>query len=153
MTAFSLLAQEGSSGGGSIQLLILLLIPFAMYFLLIRPQRKRMKDTAAMQSSLGVGDEIITTSGIYGFITGEEDDRFWIEIDDDVQIRVAKAAIQGKTDTSGDSDDDADTDEDADDTEADTDDREADADDATSDDASDDASDKDADTDEADAES
>ncbi len=105
MTAFSILAQEDTNtGGGAIQLLILLLIPFAMYFLLIRPQRKRMKDQAAMQSALGVGDEIITSSGIYGFITGEEDDRFWVEIDDDVQIRVAKAAIQGRVDTSGDTD-------------------------------------------------
>lgn len=100
MTALSILAQESgdSSGGGFASLLILLLIPFAMYFLLIRPQRKRMKDQAAMQSSLGVGDEVITSSGVYGFITGEEDDLFWLEIDDDVQIRIAKAAIQGKVD-------------------------------------------------------
>lgn len=101
MHHLSLLAQDdsGSSGGGVIQLFILLLIPLAMYFLLIRPQRKRMKEQASMQSSLGVGDEIITNSGIYGFITGEEADRFWVEIDDDVQIRVAKAAIQGKVNT------------------------------------------------------
>ncbi|MEJ7800611.1 MAG: preprotein translocase subunit YajC [Ilumatobacter sp.] len=105
MTALSILAQnDTNSGGGVIQLLILLLIPFAMYFLLIRPQRKRMKDQSAMQSALGVGDEVITSSGIYGFITGEEEDRFWLEIDDDVQIRVAKAAIQGRIDTSGDTD-------------------------------------------------
>lgn len=103
MHALTLLAQDdsGSSGGGLIQLLILLLIPLAMYFLLIRPQRKRMKDQAAMQSSLGVGDEVVTSSGIYGFITGEEEDRFWLEIDDDVQIRIAKAAIQGKVPGSG----------------------------------------------------
>ena len=109
MNAFSILAQEETaSGGGVVQLLILLLIPFAMYFLLIRPQRKRMKEQAAMQSALGIGDEVITSSGIYGFITGEEDDRFWLEIDDDVQIRIAKAAIQGRIDTSG-ADDDADS--------------------------------------------
>lgn len=102
MHAFSILAQASDDGGGGgiVSLLVLLLIPFAMYFLLIRPQRKRMKDQSAMQSQLGVGDEVITASGIYGFITGEEDDRFWLEIDDDVQIRIAKAAIQGKIDTS-----------------------------------------------------
>ncbi len=97
MHAFSILAQDSENGGGGIaSLLVLLLIPFAMYFFLIRPQRKRMKEQAAMQSSLGVGDEVITSSGVYGFITGEEADLFWLEIDDDVQIRVAKAAIQGK---------------------------------------------------------
>jgi preprotein translocase subunit YajC len=116
MHHLSLLAQDdsGSSGGGAIQLLILLLIPLAMYLLLIRPQRKRMKDQAAMQSSLGVGDEVITSSGLYGFITGEESDLFWLEIDDDVQIRIAKAAIQSKVDTAGTADTDADEPADAD---------------------------------------
>lgn len=87
--------DEGTSTGAAVlQYGILLLIPLAMYFLLIRPQRKRAREQAAMQAALGVGDEVITTSGIYGFITGEEDDLFWLEIDDDVQIRIAKAAIQ-----------------------------------------------------------
>jgi preprotein translocase subunit YajC len=102
----TLLAAEGddgtSTGAAVMQYGILLLIPVAMYFLLIRPQRKRAKDQAAMQSALGVGDEVITTSGVYGFITGEEADLFWLEIDDDVQIRVAKAAIQRKVTTSAD---------------------------------------------------
>ena len=124
MHALSLLAQDDtSSGGGAAQLLILLLIPFAMYFLLIRPQRKRMKDQASMQSSLGVGDEVITNSGIYGFITGEESDRFWVEIDDDVQIRVAKAAIQGKVNTADDgSEDESDESDDEDDSDDESDD-------------------------------
>ncbi len=108
MTALSILAQDSDGGGsGIVSLLVLLLIPFAMYFLLIRPQRKRMKDQAALQSSLGVGDEVITSSGVYGFITGEEDDLFWLEIDDDVQIRIAKAAIQGKAGPASKEDDDA----------------------------------------------
>lgn len=99
----SILAQDdGGGGGGIIQLLILLLIPVAMYFLLVRPQRKRMKDQAALQAALGVGDEVVTTSGLYGFITGEDDNLFWLEIDDDVQIRVAKAAIQGRVNTKDD---------------------------------------------------
>jgi preprotein translocase YajC subunit len=67
--------DEGTSTGAAVmQYGILLLIPVAMYFLLIRPQRKRARDQAAMQSALGVGDEVITTSGVYGFITGEEAD-------------------------------------------------------------------------------
>lgn len=91
--------DDGSAGAGIIQFAVLLLIPVAMYFLLIRPQRRRAKQQADMQSALGVGDEVITTSGIYGFITGEEDNLFWLEVDDDVQIRIAKAAIQSKVDT------------------------------------------------------
>jgi len=119
MTALSILAQESDGGGSGItSLLVLLLIPFAMYFLLIRPQRKRMKDAASLQSSLGVGDEVITSSGVYGFITGEEDDLFWLEIDDDVQIRIAKAAIQGKAGPAEDRDDDDDDASDTEDTSA-----------------------------------
>ena len=77
-------------------LLFFLIIPVAMYFLMIRPQRRRMRQQAELQSSIGVGDEVVTNSGIYGFITGEEDDKFWLEIDENVQIRIARAAIQGK---------------------------------------------------------
>jgi preprotein translocase subunit YajC len=54
---------------------------------------------------------VITTSGVYGVITGEDgENRFWLEIDDDVQIRIARAAISGKS--SLDDGDDAGTDTD-----------------------------------------
>lgn len=92
---------EASSGGGSAASLIILpLMMGGMYFLLIRPQRRRMRAQGSMQKSLGEGDEIITTSGMYGFITGFDGDIVWIEIDDNIQIRVARAAIQRKVDTS-----------------------------------------------------
>jgi len=103
-------SSSGGGGGAIIQLGILLLIPFAMYFFMIRPQRRRMRETQELQRSIAVGDEVITTSGVYGTITGEDgDSRFWLEIDDDVQIRIARAAIQGKVspdDESADVDDD-----------------------------------------------
>jgi preprotein translocase subunit YajC len=108
MDLFALIAQ-GDSGGSPFSFLVLLLLPLLMYFLLIRPQRKRMKQQSALQSQLDAGDEVITTSGIYGFISAVEDEFFWLEIDDDVQIRIAKAAVQGKvsqpTDEPGDADD------------------------------------------------
>jgi preprotein translocase subunit YajC len=94
---FQLIAQDSAATGGSaIQLVILLMIPLAMYFLMIRPQRRRMKETQALQRSLAVDDEVITVSGIYGVITGIEGDRFWLEIDDDVQIQIARSAVQGR---------------------------------------------------------
>jgi preprotein translocase subunit YajC len=97
MHALSLFAQDNSSGGGNpATLLIFLLIPVAMYFLMIRPQRRRMKEQATMQSSIDIGDEVITNSGIYGFVAGVDGDKFWLEIDDDVQIRIARAAIQSR---------------------------------------------------------
>lgn len=103
MNTSALVAQStsgASTGGAIIQLGIFLLIPVAMYFLLIRPQRRRQREQAAMQSSISVGDEVMTTSGVYGFITGFDGDIVWLEIDDNVQIRIARAAVQRKVDTS-----------------------------------------------------
>ncbi|MFV0309448.1 MAG: preprotein translocase subunit YajC [Desertimonas sp.] len=95
-----LAAEEQSSGGSLLGMLPLLALPLLAYFVLIRPNRRRMREQQDMQSGLEVGDEIITNSGIYGFITGFDGDRVWVEVDDDVQLRMARAAIQGKIDTS-----------------------------------------------------
>lgn len=115
MTAQLSIIIAGSSGGGGgaalLQLGILLLIPFAMYFFMIRPQRRRVREQQELQRSIEVGDEVITTSGMFGTITGEDgDSRFWLEIDDDVQIRIARAAIQGKASPEEEADDGADDD-------------------------------------------
>ena len=82
-------------------LIIFLLIPLAMYFLLIRPQKRRQRESASLQSSVEVGDEVMTTSGLYGFISAFEGDIAWLEIDDNVQIRIARAAIQRKVAATG----------------------------------------------------
>ena len=95
-----LAATSSSSGGAAIgQLLIFAVIGLAMYFLLIRPQRRRQREQVALQRSVEVGDEVMTTSGMYGFVTGFDGDIAWIEVDDNVQIRVARQAIQRKVDT------------------------------------------------------
>lgn len=101
MHVLSIIAADSKSSGSgaAIQLVIFLLIPIAMYFLLIRPQRRRQRSQAALQSSIDIGDEVMTTSGLYGFVTGFDGDIVWLEIDDNVQIRVARAAVQRKVDT------------------------------------------------------
>ena len=71
----ALLASGDSGGGGGgaiVQLGILLLIPFAMYFFMIRPQRRRTREAQELQRSIEVGDEVVTTSGLFGKITGED---------------------------------------------------------------------------------
>jgi len=97
----NLLAAESNGGGGGaiVQLAIFMLIPVAMYFLLIRPQRRRQREAVELQRSIEVGDEVMTTSGVYGFITGFDGDIAWLEIDDNVQIRIARGGIQRKVDT------------------------------------------------------
>ena len=100
MHILSILAQEEESASPLPSIILLALIPLALYFLMIRPQRRRIRAQQSLQRSIEVGDEVVTTSGIFGFITGEEGDKFWLEIDDDVQIRIARAAVQSKVDTS-----------------------------------------------------
>jgi preprotein translocase subunit YajC len=101
MHALSILAADSKSGSGSLAGLFIpmALIGGAMYFLMIRPQRRKMRNTATLQSSIEVGDEVMTTSGVYGFVTLLEADIAWLEIDDNVQIRIARQALQRKVDT------------------------------------------------------
>ena len=101
MHVLSILAADTKSGSGSLAGLFvpMLLIGAAMYFLMIRPQRRKMRSQTQLQSSIDVGDEVMTTSGMYGFVTLLEGDIAWLEIDDNVQIRIARQALQRKVDT------------------------------------------------------
>lgn len=97
---YAFIVASGESSGSAATLPILMgLMLIVVYFMMIRPQRKRMREQAAMQAAIGVGDEVVTSSGIYGFVTGVDGDRFWLEIDDDVQIRISRAAVQGRVNT------------------------------------------------------
>ena len=74
-------------------LLPILLLIVLMYFMLIRPQQKRMREQQAMLSAVEEGDEVLTTAGIYGFITAMDGDLLWVEIAEGVEVRVAKGAV------------------------------------------------------------
>jgi preprotein translocase subunit YajC len=101
MHVLSILAADTKTNSNPLGLFVpMLLIGAAMYFLMIRPQRRKMRNQTALQSSIEVGDEVMTTSGMYGFVTLIEGDIAWLEIDDNVQIRIARQALQRKVDTS-----------------------------------------------------
>ncbi len=89
------LAAASSGGGSLLPLLFILLLFGALWFFMIRPQQRRSREIQAMQSSLGVGDEIMTGSGIYGIVTeiDEEDGTVGLEISPGVAIRVARGAV------------------------------------------------------------
>ncbi len=95
---FSLIAaaETTSNSNPILSMLPLVLIFAAMYFLLLRPQRKRQKATANLQSSIVEGDEVVLNSGIYGFVSATEDDYLWIEIAEKVEVRVTKGSIARK---------------------------------------------------------
>ena len=67
-----------------------------LYLLLIRPQRQQAKRHQEMLQNLNIGDEVITAGGIYGEVTGIDDERVQLEVDADVRIAVSRRAIASK---------------------------------------------------------
>jgi len=73
--------------------LILLAFIAAMWFLLVRPQRAKQRQHAALLGGLKVGDEVITAGGIYGEVKSLDHERVRLEVDADVEIVVSRRAI------------------------------------------------------------
>jgi preprotein translocase subunit YajC len=83
----------GSQGMASFLPLILMFVVF--YFLLIWPQQKKAKAHRQVLASLQKGDNVVTSSGIYGTITGLTDTVVTLEIAEKVRVKVARNAIAG----------------------------------------------------------
>jgi preprotein translocase subunit YajC len=87
-------AQAGApAGGGILTFLPLLLMLVIFYFLMIRPQQKRMKEHTAMIGALKKGDEVVTNGGLGGTITDVGDAYLQMRIADDVEVNVQKQAV------------------------------------------------------------
>jgi preprotein translocase subunit YajC len=73
----------------------LILMGGVFYFLLIRPQQKRARAQRALVSSIQVGDEVMTTGGIFGTISEIDDDEgtIAVEIAPGTRIRMVRSAI------------------------------------------------------------
>ncbi len=90
------LAQAGGSQPSMFgSLLPLVLIVVVMYFMMIRPQRKRQKAHQALISALKSGDDVVTSGGIYGTVAGvdEKGQTLWLKVTPDVKIKIDRAAI------------------------------------------------------------
>ena len=83
----------GAGGLGSFLPLILMFVVF--YFLLIWPQQKKAKAHRAVLSNLKKGDEVVTSGGLYGTITGITDTVVTLEIAEKVRIKVSRSSIAG----------------------------------------------------------
>lgn len=76
------------------QFLPLLLLVFIMYFLLIRPQKRKEKQINAMRSSVKAGDDIVTIGGIYGKVTRVRDDVLTIQVGaDKTKFEITRWAV------------------------------------------------------------
>lgn len=93
---FQILTDAGASTGDMLaSFLPLVLIIVFFYFFLIRPQRKRDKETQQMRNSIEVGDEIVSIGGIIGTVVSIREDMLVIETGGDrCKIRLARWAVQ-----------------------------------------------------------
>ena len=92
MTA--MLFSSGSAGGSLLMFIPLILIFVAMYFFMIRPQKKQEKEANRMRDELTVGDEITTIGGIIGKVVSIKDETLVLETTKDrTRIRILKTAV------------------------------------------------------------
>ncbi len=82
-------------GGAIAQFLPLILIFAIMYFLLIRPQQKKMKEHQAMVEAVRRGDQVVTQGGLIGKVSKvkEGENEIEVEIAEGVKVRVVKSTI------------------------------------------------------------
>jgi preprotein translocase subunit YajC len=92
----SAFAQSLTGGGdsGLLGFLPIILMFALLYFLMIRPQMKRAKETKAMIEALQKGDEVITAGGVVGRITKLGDQYVTLEIAPETEIVVQRSAVQ-----------------------------------------------------------
>jgi preprotein translocase subunit YajC len=88
-------AAEGPSGFDQMLHMIALLgvTVGIVYFMIIRPQQKRQKQTEAMLGSIRKGDRVLTTGGLYGTVIGTKDDIVVLKVSDDVKMEFSKQSI------------------------------------------------------------
>ena len=85
----------GSMGGSVGSILIIVVMFVALYFFMIRPQKKQEKETQNMRNNLQVGDEITTIGGIIGKIVSIKEETVTIETSHDrSKIRILRSAVR-----------------------------------------------------------
>lgn len=82
-------------GAGSFPMMMILMIA-VFYFILIRPQQKKQKEQDAWLKSLKKGDEVVTSGGVIGRISGLTDNTVTLEVQEKVRIKVLRSSISGK---------------------------------------------------------
>ena len=87
-------AQAGGAGAGASLLIPMILVFAIMYFLMIRPQQKKIKEHQAMVAALRRGDQVVTQGGLIGKVTKVKDDNeLEVELSEGVKVRVVQSTI------------------------------------------------------------
>jgi preprotein translocase subunit YajC len=79
--------------GGLMAFAPFILMFVVLYFLVLRPQQKKMKEQQSMITALKHGDEIITNSGLLGKVTGITDKVVTVEVADNVRVKMLKSQV------------------------------------------------------------
>ncbi len=96
-TSWMLAFQDAEPSDSALGLLLtLLIIGGLFYFLLIMPQRRRMRALNDLRNSVGIGDEVRTVGGIYGVVRSIEDEEMVIDVGGGTTLRVVRRAIAEK---------------------------------------------------------
>ncbi len=87
---------QANGMGGIFSILIMVAMFALMYFIMIRPQKKRQKQEEAMRNNIQIGDEIITIGGFYGRVIALKDDNCIIieSVVDGSKQKIIKSAVQ-----------------------------------------------------------
>lgn len=95
MFATPAFAQAAGGGAAAFTSFVPLILIFGiMYFLLIRPQQKKLKEHKALVEALRRGDQVLTQGGIVGKVTHvNEDGTIMVEIADNVKVKIVKATV------------------------------------------------------------
>lgn len=88
-------AAPAPQGGGASMLIMLLIFGLVFYFMIYRPQAKRVKEHKNLMSALSKGDEVLTQGGLVGKITkvSDEKDFLVISIAEGTEVTVQKSAV------------------------------------------------------------
>jgi len=95
-TAYAMGAPGGdaSAPGGGFSGLIMMVAIFAIfYFILIRPQQKKMKEHKKMVEELKKGDEIVTAGGMYAVVENTTPDTLTVKIAEGVKVKITRSSV------------------------------------------------------------
>jgi preprotein translocase subunit YajC len=85
-----------SGAGLSNPIVLFPLLLVMMYFIMIRPEQKRRKETESWSKSLKKGDEVATTGGLIGRISGLDENVVTLEVQEKVRVKVLRSSVTGK---------------------------------------------------------
>ncbi len=98
MNLISIAHAQGAAAQSGPESTLVSLLPIVvmfviLYFVMIRPQMKRQKETRAMIDALAKGDEVVTTGGLVGRVTKVGDNYLQVEIADKLEVQVQRSAV------------------------------------------------------------